>query len=156
MERRRPLSRLRSPGYAHRAHIYTARGRQAAFERPCACHTFFRRVLHIDISIWRKFIQNVLKSSALLKANKTLENPSELTRAYGAEHAALWLDGVRRCTLTFDGLSRIADDYAVYLRDKTPKGGFIAISIGTCKEWFHILGRDSFRAQRAAARCGHA
>ena len=81
-------------------------------------------------------LHDVARDSALLSDCKTLETLFTLTCAHGEDAAAIYLeDGVEK-KITFDEYRAMADDYAAYLADGLEPGGYVAISMDTCKEWF--------------------
>ena len=81
-------------------------------------------------------LHDVARESALLSDCKTLETLFTLTCAHGEDAAAIYLeDGVEK-KITFDEYRAMADDYAAYLADGLEPGGYVAISMDTCKEWF--------------------
>lgn len=81
-------------------------------------------------------MHDVARDSALLSRNKTFENLFELTCAHGDVPAAIWLEGEDEKHWTFSDAKKKAHAYAAWLDQNLPKGGFVAISMDTCKEWF--------------------
>lgn len=78
---------------------------------------------------------DVLKNSALLAQTKTLETLFDISYSYGEETAACYVKGDKVHTITNNAYRQMADDYAAYLKERLPEGGFVAISVDTCKEW---------------------
>ena len=81
-------------------------------------------------------MHDVARDSALLSRNKTFENLFELTCAHGDVPAAIWLEGEDEKHWTFSDAKKKACAYAAWLHQNLPQGGFVAISMDTCKEWF--------------------
>ncbi len=81
-------------------------------------------------------MHDVARDSALLSENKSFENLFEITCAHGDEPAAIWLEGETQRQWTFSEAKQKAFAYAAWLHERLPAGGFVAISMDTCKEWF--------------------
>ena len=81
-------------------------------------------------------MHDIARYSALLSEDKTFENLFELTCAHGEAVAALWLEDGREMRWTFDDARKKAYAYGAWLHQNLPRGGFVAISMDTCKEWF--------------------
>ncbi|MBR3098707.1 MAG: aminotransferase class I/II-fold pyridoxal phosphate-dependent enzyme [Clostridia bacterium] len=78
---------------------------------------------------------NVSASVERLNADKTLETLFSVIRGYGDLPAAMWLEGDAERSLSFTEMTDKADDCAAYLKELSPDGGWIAISVDTCVEW---------------------
>ena len=81
-------------------------------------------------------MHDIARDSALLSQNKTLENLFAITCAHGDALAAIWLEGEEQKHWTFAQMEQKACAYAAWLHNRLPDGGFVAISMDTCKEWF--------------------
>ncbi|MBE5815608.1 MAG: aminotransferase class I/II-fold pyridoxal phosphate-dependent enzyme [Clostridiales bacterium] len=81
-------------------------------------------------------MHDIARDSALLSQNKTLENLFAITCAHGDALAAIWLEGDAEKHWTFAQAGEKACSYAAWLTRHLPEGGFVAISMDTCKEWF--------------------
>ncbi|MBP3648210.1 MAG: acyl--CoA ligase, partial [Clostridia bacterium] len=81
-------------------------------------------------------MHDIARDSALLSENKSFENLFEITCAHGDAIAAMWLEEEREMRWTFHDVRQKAYDYAAWLHQNLPEGGFVAISMDTCKEWF--------------------
>ena len=81
-------------------------------------------------------MHDISRDSALLSENKTLENLYQLTCAHGDAVAAIWLEGEEKKQWTFSDYARKTRNYAAFLKERLPQGGYVAISMDTCKEWF--------------------
>ncbi len=81
-------------------------------------------------------MHNVERDSALLSQEKTFENLFKITCAHKDTLAAIWLEGEEKKHWTFEDCRKKAEAYAAWLNSRLPAGGFAAVSMDTCKEWF--------------------
>ncbi len=81
-------------------------------------------------------MHDIARDSALLSQNKTFENLFQITCAHGDALAAIWLEGDAERHWTFTDVKNKAYAFAACLHGQLPEGGFVAIAMDTCKEWF--------------------
>ncbi|MER2183834.1 MAG: class I adenylate-forming enzyme family protein, partial [Clostridia bacterium] len=90
-------------------------------------------------STYRKEIlmsnSTILQVSARLDSDKQWSTLFDILHDYGEELTAVWLKGEKELSLSFAEMTRRADDYAAWLTENTPEGGWIAISVDTCPNW---------------------
>lgn len=80
---------------------------------------------------------DIVRDSALLSQEKTLQKLFELTCAHGDLTAAMWLEGEKQCSVTYARYRQMTDDYSAYLQQSLPDdGGYVAICMDTCMQWF--------------------
>lgn len=91
------------------------------------------------VSTYRKEIlmsnSTILQVSARLDSDKQWSTLFDILHDYGEELTAVWLKGEKELSLSFAEMTRRADDYAAWLTENTPEGGWIAISVDTCPNW---------------------
>ena len=78
---------------------------------------------------------DILQVSTRLKGDESFATLFDILRDYGDAVSAEWLKGDKELSLTFAEMTRRADDFAAYLTENTPEGGWIAIAVDTCPNW---------------------
>ncbi len=78
---------------------------------------------------------DVLQVTARLEQDKRLPVLFDIIRDYGDTRCAVWLKGEEELSLSYAEMARRADDYAAYLMENTPEGGWIGVAVDTCPNW---------------------
>lgn len=78
---------------------------------------------------------DVLQVTARLEQDKRLPVLFDIIRDYGDTRCAVWLKGEEELSLSYAEMVRRADDYAAYLMENTPEGGWIGVAVDTCPNW---------------------
>ena len=78
---------------------------------------------------------DILQVASRLEEDRRFPVLFDILRDYGDTPAAVWLKGDKELSLSFAEMTRRADDYAAYLKENTPEGGWIAIAVDTCPNW---------------------
>lgn len=85
------------------------------------------------------FKYDIVRDCALLEKERTFKNLYGLICAHGDVKAAMWLEGDEEKSLTFNELSKLADNWAAALSKIFGNEGRICISLDSCKEWFPLF-----------------
>ena len=78
---------------------------------------------------------DLLQVTARLESDKRLPALFDIIRDYGETPCAVWLKGEEELSLSYGEMARRADDYAAYLKENTPEGGWIGVAVDTCPNW---------------------
>ena len=78
---------------------------------------------------------DLLQVTARLESDKRLPALFDIIRDYGDTPCAVWLKGEEELSLSYAEMARRADDYAAYLKENTPEGGWIGVAVDTCPNW---------------------
>lgn len=85
---------------------------------------------------------NIEERSEVLQRDKTFENLFRLTCDYGERIAARYLSGDEEKSISFVEYEELSYAYGARLREiigLNKKGGFVAIQMDTCPEWFPVF-----------------
>ena len=76
--------------------------------------------------------KDTLTVTARIAADKTFAALFDTIREHGDAKAAYWLKGEEELSLSYAEMARRSDDYAAYLKENTPEGGWIGVAVDTC------------------------
>ena len=78
---------------------------------------------------------DLLQATARLESDKRLPALFDIIRDYGDTPCSVWLKGEEELSLSYAEMARRSDDYAAYLKENTPEGGWIGVAVDTCPNW---------------------